>query len=538
MPEFLGIVARAQGLSDAEEWAPAGEMWAQVVDRNPVNGDYWARLAQARFAGEDYAAAIEAYEQVLRLGARVSLELMPGEVAYRIACCHARLGKRAEAIDALSVALGKGLRDLDRVLADECWAGIPVRDQLGIPDVEGLSRDDGWRADLAFLAREIKRRAYAPFQVQSETDFDRVVADLDRDIPGLADTQIVVGMMKLVRHLDDGHARVTPPPRLSALLPLDMFLFPEGLYVIAAGPGHEQLLGARVTQIGSHVVDDVCAALDPVLARDNDQEVKVRTPAILRRTAILHGLGLIPDVGTATLTVRFADGTTGDVMVDAVPGELLWNRYPAGWAVFTESLPTPLPLHLRSRDMPYWFEYLPAEELVYFQYNEVGDHPAETFAAFCDRLFAFVEDRRARLVIDIRWNGGGDTYISQALLHRLVGSPRLARRGMLFVIIGRLTFSAAQNTVTAIDRELNAIFVGEPTGSRPNFIGETVPFELPYSKVVANVSDLYWQTSWPEDHRTWIAPDIYAPVTFESFSRNEDPAMAAILAHRDHFPGG
>lgn len=34
---------------------------------------------------------------------------------------------------------------------------------------------------------------------------------------------------------------------------------------------------------------------------------------------------------------------------------------------------------------------------------------------------------------------------------------------------------------------------GEPTGSRPSFIGETVPFELPSSKVRVNVSDLHWQ---------------------------------------------
>ena len=79
------------------------------------------------------------------------------------------------------------------------------------------------------------------------------------------------------------------------------------------------------------------------------------------------------------------------------------------------------------------------------------------------------------------------------------------------MIIGRGTFSAAQNTATAIERETNAIFVGEPSGSRPNFIGETIPFTLPYSKAIVNVADLYWQTSWPMDHRPWIAPELYAP---------------------------
>ena len=196
------------------------------------------------------------------------------------------------------------------------------------------------------------------------------------------------------------------------------------------------------------------------------------------------------------------------------------------------------PLHLRHRELPYWFEYLADADLVYFQYNAVADHPAEPFAAFCDRLFAFIADRLpGRLVIDLRWNGGGNTFLSQALLHHLIRNREISRRGALFVIIGRLTFSAAQNTATAIGRETEPIFVGEPTGSRPNFNGETIPFELPYSKLRANVGDLFWQTSWPEDHRTWIAPDIYAPPTFEAFRRNDDPAMDAILALHEHLPG-
>lgn len=44
-------------------------------------------------------------------------------------------------------------------------------------------------------------------------------------------------------------------------------------------------------------------------------------------------------------------------------------------------------------------------------------------------------------------------------------------------------------------------------------------------------------TSWPDDYRTWIAPDIYAPPTFAAFSRNDDPAREAILNLREQFPG-
>ena len=80
----------------------------------------------------------------------------------------------------------------------------------------------------------------------------------------------------------------------------------------------------------------------------------------------------------------------------------------------THTVTEPAPLHLRNRELPFWFEYLPADDLVYFQFNAVRDHPAETLAAFCDRLFGFIEDHNVgRLVIDVRWNGGGNTFLSQ-----------------------------------------------------------------------------------------------------------------------------
>jgi hypothetical protein len=178
---------------------------------------------------------------------------------------------------------------------------------------------------------------------------------------------------------------------------------------------------------------------------------------------------------------------------------------------------------------------------VYFQFNGVGDDPAEPFEPFCRRLFDFIDAHNVeRLVVDLRWNSGGNTFLTLELLHGILARPTIARRGHLFVIIGRKTFSAAQNAATFLERHTNAVFVGEPTGSSPNFVGETSPFVLPYSKLEVNVSDLYWQSSWPMDTRTWLAPHLYAPPTFAAYRANQDPAMDAILAALsadEHLPG-
>jgi tetratricopeptide (TPR) repeat protein len=555
--EYLRNLARAEGYTGSARWPAAAVAWQQVVEGNPVNGSHWARLAEARFELGDCRGALAAYGKAEENGVWSRTDeieaTFPAEIAYRIAGCHARLGDHESAVRELGRALRLGFRDLDRPRTDEHWAAHrgddAVREMLGIIDTGGLTRDDGWRADLAFLAREVKRRVRA-FRAMPEAEFDAAVEQLGQDLPELSDLQIVARMMKLLRPLGDGHAFVLPADQeQQPKLPVQFYLFDEEVFITAAAEGHQELLGARVLKVGDVGVSDALAAIGQLLSRDNSQQVRRLSPEVLRWAPLLHAIGVITDPGEAVLTVRFPDGATGQVTVTAAgpgphdyPNVGSWpgptGPRPAGWISLCDTVGGPLPLYLRNCDLLYWFEHLPEHGLVYFQFNSVADQQPETFAAFCERLFAFIGSHAvSKLVLDVRWNGGGNTFLTQQLLHHLIRCTQVNQPGRLFVIIGRATFSAAQNTATAIERETSAIFVGEPTGSRPNFIGETIPFQLPYSKTEVNVADLYWQTSWPNDHRPWIAPELYAPPTFEAYRQNRDPAMEAILACHEHLPG-
>ncbi len=548
--DYLRTLARAESLTGSRQWAGAAGLWRHVTELNPVNGNHWDRLAEACLESGDYAGALAAYEQVARLGVTYRQQerdtAAAGEVQYRIACCHARLGHANQALGELERALQAGLRDLDRVRADECWQ--PWRDHdrfraLLDVSVSGLSREEGWRRDLQLLGREIKRRAYDPFRYLSEHDYDDMLAELGQSVPELSDAQILAGILKLLRPLGDGHAGITGPddyPALSQTLPAGFYLFAEGLFVTAVDPRHQRALGAQVMTFDGRLTAEVMAALDPIISRDNDSQVKAAAARWLRHPPILHALSLIASPASVTLGLRLLDGTTAGYRMDADPpaARRAVRSLPLRWLRLAETLDGPVPRYLRNRDLEYWFEYLTAERTIYVQLNSVADHPAETLAAFTERLFAFIDASDAdTLVLDLRWNGGGNTSLTQPLLHRLIGCRKVNRPGGLFVIIGRQTFSAAQNTATAIERHTHAIFAGEPSGSSPNFIGETIPFELPYSKLTVNVSDLYWQTSWPDDRRPWIAPEIYAPPTFADYRAGRDPAMDAIAGYREHLPG-
>jgi hypothetical protein len=210
---------------------------------------------------------------------------------------------------------------------------------------------------------------------------------------------------------------------------------------------------------------------------------------------------------------------------------------PDRWLTLPETLEPPAPLCERNRRLNFWFEPLPDERIVYAQINAIRDHPQQSLPAFGDQLVDLAEEAGYdRLVIDLRWNPGGNTLLEMPLLHRLIGSKKLNVRGRLFVIIGRATFSAAQNFTTLLERHTNAIFVGEPTGSSPTFVGETIEFQLPYSGYYANVSDLLWQSGWPMDERPWVAPQFFTPPTFAAYRANRDSALDAIRALGLHLP--
>ena len=99
----------------------------------------------------------------------------------------------------------------------------------------------------------------------------------------------------------------------------------------------------------------------------------------------------------------------------------------------------------------------------------------------------------------------------------------------IFVLVGRNTFSAAQNFINRVERWTGATFVGEPSSSSPNFVGEENEIVLPYSRVRGSISNLYWQDSDPWDDRPWIAPDLPVVLTAQEYFQGVDPALDRVL---------
>jgi hypothetical protein len=389
-----------------------------------------------------------------------------------------------------------------------------------------------WQEDVRFLQSALERQHPNPYRRNKKEVFDTAARRLIDSIPSMPRDEISVGLMRLMALVQDGHTSLFPPELFQKpVFPLRFYLFEDGLYIIRAPKQYTELVGSRVLSIARVDVAEALKQAFEIVAADNDMGRRENAPVILAVPDLLSGLKINTDKTRLPLKVEIAGGVKN---VDITPAGTLIDllQSPAGWTDAGRS-EGKTPLYLRDPRNSYWFEYDKEHRLVYLQQNAVQNKDnGESLSDFYKRVLDVVAANPVdKLVIDLRQNGGGNNGLNTPLIRGIIKS-KVDEPGHLFVITGRITFSAAQNYVNALERYTTAIFVGEPTGEHPNGYGDARPVELPNSKLTPRISTLYWQDLDPRDARQWTAPQIATPLTFADYRNGVDPALQAIINYK------
>ncbi len=390
-----------------------------------------------------------------------------------------------------------------------------------------------WIEDLLFLKEFAEKSHFHLFHTMDSKDWDVEVQNLQANIPKMKDHEVILSLMKLLANVKDGHTLLFPPYQgkfAFRTLPLEFYFFEEELFVRAALPAYEKLVGKKIVKTGGKPIQELLTKLKSYLGQDNEYSLKWTLPLALQ-CAEAYGLtNENVDFENIEFTY-FENGTEQTIKVRS--GPLQWNPMtpfaPDHWVQMKDLGDN---LWTKNPNDAYWYEYLPANKIVYFQYNQILDKADKSVSAFVDELFRFIDENETRaLVIDIRLNNGGNNFLNKPLIHNLICNQKINQRGKLFVITGRRTFSAAMNLASDLEQHTNAIFVGEPTGSSPNFYGEDFYFQLPNSGLAGTISSRYWQGGrTSDDKRKWISPELPAILTVDDFRNGVDPCMKTIEA--------
>lgn len=119
-----------------------------------------------------------------------------------------------------------------------------------------------WREDVRTLGSELPRRHKNAFARLTRAQWDSAVQRLDARLPQLRRHEAIVEIMRLVAMVRDGHTALNPDfeDRLGFhRLPIRLYDFADGLFIVAADSAHRELAGARVVRVGRA---SAAAALD------------------------------------------------------------------------------------------------------------------------------------------------------------------------------------------------------------------------------------------------------------------------------------
>jgi len=413
-----------------------------------------------------------------------------------------------------------------------CW-GVPAA--AAQPSHPTDLTADQWREDLHFMVSEMKSRPPNLYHQVSQQKFDAAVADLDRRIPQLQRNQIIVGMMRIVAMVGDGHTRIDPRKDKAfgfRSLPLRLYWFEDGIYVRAVDPGHRDLLGARVEAVGGVPIAEAIHRASEIVSKETITSAHLMVPLYLAMPDMLEALGLSDSRDSATMKlVRGGKAWTARVPASDVAAP--WPPDTDGSFIDTDGW-----LDARSGPQPVWLQApldyhrlvpMPDRSALYAQLNMITDTKDESLRAYGQRILDQARQSNPRaLVLDLRLDQGGNGDLRNGLIANLIRAEDEDTR--LFVLVGRGSFSASEFVLDDMDRLTGALFIGEPASSRPTGYGDAYRSLLPNSGISVRTSIKYWQSG--QDMRPYIPIDIAAPLTFADYVAGRDPALEAALAYK------
>jgi hypothetical protein len=385
--------------------------------------------------------------------------------------------------------------------------------------------------DVRELGKSIEMLHPDPFRSVSRRRFRAEVDDLARRAPSISRNELLVGALRIIALLGprNGHTGLFPgdshmqPLRL---YPLRLYHFADGVFVV--GARDRSLVRNRLVAIEGTPVERVLELVAALTPADNPTNTRGMAPHYLLTAEVLDGLGIVDGTGPATFTFERPGGQRADVELTAMPGP----QYAASFADpqhghNPSSLPaTSRPFYLAAYAKPMWARTLASGRAVYVGYNSVVS-PSDGFVRSLTRLVR--NPRVQRVIVDVRQNGGGDNT-TYGPLTSLLGSPTVDRRGKLYVLIGRATFSAAANFAAELDRDTRATFVGEPTGGGVETYGDTFPLLLPTVGWNVHIAARYHQRKRnAKDRRLAVGADIRVDVTSAQYFSGRDPVLERAL---------
>ncbi|MDF0716421.1 hypothetical protein PY092_09700 [Muricauda sp. 334s03] len=519
-----------------EKWQESIEILKSLTTQYQNDADLFYLLGLSYYETGQFTNAIISLKKTLESGGTILTDIPTGsapsnDIMIKIAKAYAKDGDKENALLWLQKGFASRYDEKPFLKNDAAFKDF-IEDEnflalFGNDNHTNTTREEAWAKDISYLENRINELHYSPYHAISKTEFSKAILNLKTKIASLNDEQIIVELMKIVGSLGNGHNLIVPTsPNKGALkkIPVQFYQFSDGLFIVDAEIGFEQWIGYEVESIGNITAEEALRRTNAINARDNAMQTLWLGPYYLGLPDVLKGLGIAKNANQVTITLRDIKGKPQKAIMNPVS----WNF--SGFPKIPKLKGGEQPLFLSKTEDPYWYKLIPENNSIYVQFNIVAQKETQSLKDFNIELRSQASKNKVQhLILDLRHNHGGNGSILPPMLKTIINFEVMNPDGSVFVLMGRETFSAAQNLLTDITKYTDAILVGEPSGSKPNHIGEAGWFKMPYSGLMGVISTQFHQTSKAEDNRNWIAPHIPVSISSTDYFNGNDKALDIIM---------
>lgn len=386
------------------------------------------------------------------------------------------------------------------------------------------TRNAKWIKDLHQLSLELPKRHKNLFFSREGKYFYEDIDNLKSDIDMYDDYEVMVSIAKIVATIKDAHTYVSLPVRF--LCPVELYWFSDGIYVVSVVEEYKEMLHSRIVSINGKDINKIIEALTEIISHENKQFLKSQLPKYIPAIELLYGLEIVDDLDELDFTYETSKGQLRTSKVKSLSiSEAKKKLEKINEKIHRDKLP----FYRRKNSCYYWYEYIIEFDTVYFNYGLCKEDAYKDVRSFTEDLIKIINNRKPeKLVIDIRNNFGGNSALLDPFIVYLSKNERLNKKGKIFVIIGRDTFSSALLNAISLKEKTEAIFIGEGTGGKPNCYGEVERFTLTNSRLVVAYSTEYFKAI-EDDGVLYFEPDIDIELTIKDYIENIDPCLEYVL---------
>lgn len=384
--------------------------------------------------------------------------------------------------------------------------------------VASISKEK-WIKDVEYLEKNLPKKHKNLFFNLEETEYKNLTKKLKEDIKDLSESEIKIRILEIIAKVGDSHTTVKNY-NSSSEYPIKLYWFKEGLYITEVDSEYKELLGCKIIKINDVNIEDIVKSITTLVPHENQYWLKykvvdyINNPEILKYFKVIEG-------EAAKLSLETIEGKTFEKEI------LPKDKINSNELVLLENNIKEKPLYMRTKES-FWSNYISDEATLYIQINSCTPVKGKSVDSLVENTLKQWENEKInKLIIDLRNNTGG-VYMgkSKSFVSNLSKMKDINKKGKLFIITGRKTFSSAINYSLDFKNDTNGLFYGEPTGGKPSHYGDVRNFTLPNSKLNISYSTKYFESTIEENT---LMPDYLIEPSIKDYVNGIDPVIEEIL---------